>query len=133
MANNKLTDLAFRKLKPHEKEQLIPDGGGLYVRVRSVTDGGAVSFRFRYLVQGKQIWMTLKGKTLADARKERDAYKAIAKQGIDPVTEQKLAAERARTAQLAEQAELAKPVSMINSVSDISPSSPNSPAGSAWM
>ncbi|OAI20892.1 integrase [Methylomonas koyamae] len=108
MANNKLTDLAFRKLKPQDKEQLIPDGGGLYIRVRSITDGGAVSFRFRYLLKGKQIWMTLKAKTLAEARKERDSYKTIAKQGIDPVTEQKLSAERTRVAQLAEQAELAK-------------------------
>lgn len=108
MANNKLTDLAFRKLKPHEKEQIIPDGGGLYVRVRSTADGGAISFRFRYLVQGKQIWMTLKAKSLAEARKERDEYKAQAKQGIDPAIEQKLSAERARAAQLAEEAELAR-------------------------
>ncbi len=108
MANNKLTDLAFRKLKPQDKEQLLPDGGGLYIRVRSVADGGAVSFRFRYLQHGKQIWMTLKAKTLAEARKERDDFKAIAKQGIDPVIEKKLATERARAAQLAEQAELAR-------------------------
>ncbi|MCQ8183738.1 tyrosine-type recombinase/integrase [Methylomonas sp. SURF-1] len=108
MANNKLTDLAFRKLKAQDKEQIIPDGGGLYIRVRSISDGGAVSFRFRYLLQGKQIWLTLKAKTLAEARKERDDYKAIAKQGIDPATEQKLSAERARAAQLAEQAELAR-------------------------
>ncbi|NJA06952.1 tyrosine-type recombinase/integrase [Methylococcaceae bacterium WWC4] len=108
MANNKLTDLAFRKLKPQDKEQLIPDGGGLYIRVRSIADGGAVSFRFRYLLKGKQIWMTLKAKTLAEARKERDNNKTIAKQGIDPITEQKLSAERTRVAQLAEQAELAR-------------------------
>lgn len=43
MANNKLTDLAFRKLKPQEKEQLIPDGGGLYVRVRPIAEGGDIS------------------------------------------------------------------------------------------
>ncbi|ATG90160.1 integrase [Methylomonas koyamae] len=108
MANNKLTDLAFRKLKPLEKEQLIPDGGGLYVRVRPVAEGGAISFRFRYLNQGKQIWMTLKAKSLADARKERDSYKSMAKQGIDPVIEQKLSAERARAAQIAEEAEIAR-------------------------
>jgi integrase len=108
MAKSKLTDLAFRKLKPQEKEQLIPDGGGLYVRVRAIVDGGAVSFRFRYLVEGKQKWMTLKAKTLADARKERDSYKTIGKQGIDPITEQKLSVERAKAAQLAEQAELAR-------------------------
>lgn len=114
MANNKLTDLAFRKLKPQDKEQLIPDGGGLYVRLRLITDGGAISFRFRYLLQGKQVWMTLKAKTLAEARKERDGLKTIAKQGIDPATEQKLSAERARAAQLAEQAELARQQALTN-------------------
>ncbi|AEG00122.1 tyrosine-type recombinase/integrase [Methylomonas methanica] len=98
----------IRKLKPQDKEQIIPDGGGLYIRVRSVTEGGAISFRFRYLLQGKQIWMTLKAKTLAEARKERDDYKKVAKKGVDPVTEQKLLVERARAAQLAEQAELAR-------------------------
>jgi Arm DNA-binding domain len=92
MANNK-TDLVFCKLKPQEKEQLISDGGGLYVRVLPVAKGGAISFRFRYLNQGKQIWMILKVKILADARKEPDSYKSMAKQGIDPATEQKSSAE----------------------------------------
>jgi hypothetical protein len=36
MANNKFTDLAFRKLKPQYKERLISDGGGLYIRVSSI-------------------------------------------------------------------------------------------------
>lgn len=41
-------------------------------------------------------------------RKELDNFKSMAKQGIDPVTEQKLSAERARAAQLAEEAEIAR-------------------------
>lgn len=45
MAINQITDLAYRKLKPTDKEQLIKDGGGLFVRIRSIGEGGAISFR----------------------------------------------------------------------------------------
>ena len=34
MALNKITDMAFRNLKPSDKVQIIADGGGLIVRVR---------------------------------------------------------------------------------------------------
>jgi integrase len=114
MALNKITDLAYRKLKATDKEQVIPDGGGLVVRIRSNADGGAVSFRLAYRIEGKQRWITLKAKTLSSARDERDEYKAMVKQGIDPGTEQKLIAERKRAAQLAEQAELAKQQALIS-------------------
>ena len=56
------------------KEQYINDGGGLYVRVRSIADGGDVSFRFRYRLDGKQSWLTLKASDLVEARAERDTY-----------------------------------------------------------
>lgn len=111
---NKITDLAIRKLKPQDKELLIPDGGGLYLRVRSISDGGAISFRFRYLRQSKQFWMTLKANSLADARKERDKYKEMVKKGIDPISENKLITERARVAQLAEEEALAKQQALIS-------------------
>jgi len=114
MAINLITDLAYRKLKPSDKEQLIKDGGGLFVRIRSTQDGGAVSFRLAYRIEGKQRWITLKAKSLPDARSERDDYKAMVKQGIDPGTETKLIAERARAAQLAEQAELARQQALTN-------------------
>jgi hypothetical protein len=61
MALNKLTDVAFRKIKPTDVEQLLADGGGLYVRVRSKGDGGAISFRLCYRIDGKQRWLTLGG------------------------------------------------------------------------
>lgn len=108
MAINQITDLAYRKLKPTDKEQLIKDGAGLFVRIRSISDGGAISFRLAYRFEGKQRWITLKAKSLPDARSERDDYKTMVKQGIDPGTETKLIAERNRAAQLAEQAELAR-------------------------
>jgi hypothetical protein len=59
MAINKLTDAAFRKIKPADTEQLLSDGGGLYIRVRSKDDGGAISFRLAYRIEGKQRWLTL--------------------------------------------------------------------------
>jgi integrase len=114
MAENLLTDRAFRNLKPTDKEQLVKDGGGLFVRIRPVTDGGAVSFRLAYRIEGKQRWATLTAETLADARKERDTFKAQVKRGIDPSTEKRLEKERQRQAQLAEQAELAKQQALIN-------------------
>jgi len=108
MAINLITDLAYRKLKATTKEQLVKDGGGLFVRVRSIDEGGAVSFRLAYRFQGKQRWITLKARALPDARAERDSYKEMVKQGIDPALERKLEDDRRHAAQLAEQAELAR-------------------------
>lgn len=91
-------DLAYRKLKPRDKVQMVSDGGRLYVRVRALVDGGAKSFMFDYRFNGKQRRITLKAKTLADARRERNLYKDMVKQGIDPSLEVKLIEERARAA-----------------------------------
>jgi integrase len=113
MAENLLKNQTFRNLKPTDKEQLVKDGGELYVRVRKQSDGGAVSFRVKYRIDGKQHWTTLKAETLADARKERDAIRAQVKQGIDPTLEKKLEQERKRQKQLEEQAELARQQALI--------------------
>jgi len=113
MALNKLTDLKLRNIKPSIIEQNIADGGGLFVRVRSEADGGSISFRLAYRIEAKQRWITLKAKSLAAARVERDQYKAMVKQGIDPALEMKLNNERNRAAQLEEEAELAKQQSRI--------------------
>lgn len=113
MAMNKITDLAYRNLKAADKEQLVADGGGLVIRIRSKDDGGTVSFRLAYRITGKQRWITLEAKALAAARAERDQYKELIKQGLDPTIERKLNLERTRAAQLAEQAELAKLESLI--------------------
>jgi len=53
MAINKIKPLVFKHLKPTEKEQQISDGDGLFIRVRSIADGGAISFRLRYFFEGK--------------------------------------------------------------------------------
>jgi integrase len=113
MANNKVTDLAFRKLKASDKERLISDGGGLFIRIRSIADGGAISFRLKYRVNGKQKWANLSATTLQAARKERDELKTQVKSGIDPTLERKLEQERQRQKQLEEQAELSRQQALI--------------------
>jgi integrase len=104
---NKLTDAAFRNIKPTDKEQLLADGGGLYVRIRSTSDGGAISFRLAYRVDGKQKWMTVgtyPTMSLKEARQGRDKHKSMLAEGIDPSLEKQLEAERKRHEQLAEKA-----------------------------
>lgn len=100
-AINKLTDLAFRKVNASNSEQLLPDGGGLYVRIRSISDGGAISFRLTYRTQGKQKWLTLGSyptMSLADAREARNKAKALLSEGKDPSVEKQL--EKSRNKQL---------------------------------
>jgi integrase len=80
----------------------------LYIRVRSIVQGGAVSFRYHYLFDGVQRRITLDAKTLADARTERNECKALLKKGKDPSLERILRIERQRAAQLEEQEALAK-------------------------
>ena len=103
MAINKIKPLIFKNLKATDKEQLIPDGGNLYVRIRSITDGGSISFRYYYRIDHSQKWMTLESTTLATARAERDEYKALIKKGIDPKVERTLQKERLRIQQIEEQ------------------------------
>jgi len=108
MAINKIRPLTFKHLKPTDKEQHINDGGGLYVRVRSIADGGGISFRFRYRFDGKQRWLNLKASDLLEARTERDIYTPMLKAGLDPNLEIKLKEERAKQQQLDEQAAITK-------------------------
>ncbi len=108
MAVNKIKPLAFKHLKAIDKEQNINDGDGLYVRVRPIADGGGVFFRFRYRLDGKQQWLTLKASDLVEARKERDTYAQMLKDGIDPNLETKLQKERVRQRQLDEHEALSK-------------------------
>jgi integrase len=80
----------------------------LYIRVRSIADGGGIVFRFRYRFDGKQQWLNLKANDLPAARKERDTYTQMLKDGIDPNLEAKLKIERVRKQQLEEQEALTK-------------------------
>ena len=108
MALNKITDMAFRNLKAGNKVQTIADGGGLMVRVRAKSDGGAISFMLSYRIEGKQQRMTLKAKGLKEARSERDEIKEIVRQGKDPSLERTLKIERDRQQQLDEQEAITK-------------------------
>jgi integrase len=108
MAINQIKELAFRNFKATESEQLIKDGGGLFVRIRPIANGGGVSFRLAYRFEGKLKWADLKAKMLVDARAERDIYKALLKDKLDPKLEIKLQEERQRKKQLEEQEALAK-------------------------
>jgi hypothetical protein len=108
---NKLKDAEFRKIKSTDTEQLLTDGGGLFVRVRSAVDGGSVSFRLAYRVDGKQKWLTVgtyPTMSLKDARDARDTHKANLKEGRDPALDKQLEKQRQYNIQLAEQAENAK-------------------------
>ena len=100
--------MAFRNLKASDSVQAIADGGGLMVRVRAAADGGAISFMLSYRIDGKQQRMTLKAKGLVDARKERDEFKELIKQGKDPSLERTLKLERERQQQIDEQEAITK-------------------------
>ncbi len=108
MAINRIKPLSFKHLKATDTEQQIADGGNLYIRVRPIADGGAISFRFRYRFEGKHTWLNLKSTTLAGARSERDECEALLKTGVDPNLERTLKKERIRQQQLDEQEALAK-------------------------
>jgi integrase len=108
MALNKITDMAFKNFKANDKVQSIADGGGLMVRIRPLAEGGAVSFMFSYRISGQQRRITLKAKGLIKARKLRDKYKELVKQGKDPILERTLEEARNNQNQLDELEALAK-------------------------
>ena len=88
MAENKLTDKRLRSLKPSKAEQLLGDGGGLWVRVLPADKGGAVNFYYRFQFGGKERRYncgTYPSTSLADARASRNAARLMVEQGLDPV------------------------------------------------
>lgn len=90
-AENKLTDKHLRAIKPGLKEQLIGDGGGLWVRVMPMEKGGAINFYYRYQFNGRERRYncgTYPGTSLATARENRNAARLLVKQGLDPVHEE---------------------------------------------
>jgi hypothetical protein len=115
MAINKIKPQSFKHLKATNKEQRINDGGGLYIRVRSIADGGVV---FRFRLDGKQSWLNLKAGDLVEARAERDSYTQMLKDNIDPNLERTLQLERARQYQINEQKAITKLKSRVT-VSDL--------------
>ncbi len=94
MAINIIKPLTFSHLKATETEQLIKDGGGLFVRIRPITNGGKISFRVSYRFDKKPKWIDLRAKTLPEARAERDEIKNLLRKGVNPKLERKLELER---------------------------------------
>ena len=108
MAIHLVDPLTFQNLKPTDKEQVIYDGDGLYIRIRSKAFGGVISFRLRYTFNKKQAWLNLKETTLKKAREECDYYNKMVKQGIDPNLEKRLEKARKKQKQLDELEAIAK-------------------------
>lgn len=86
-----LTDVAIKRAKPESKAYRLPDSGGLFL---FVTPAGGKSWRWKYLVDGKQKLMTFglyPDISLAEARELRDTARKRKNQGIDPMAERKTA------------------------------------------
>jgi len=96
VAENKLTDKRLRNLKPLEVEQLIGDGGGLWVRVLPAGKGGAINFYYRFQFGGKERRFncgSYPDTSLASARTNRNGARRLVEQGLDPIVKE--AADRA--------------------------------------
>lgn len=80
-----LTDAKLRSLKPADRPFQLSDGGGLFVEVMP---GGAMPWRLRYRLYGKQEKVTLgdyPAYSLADARLWRDDCTALVERGVSPM------------------------------------------------
>lgn len=108
MAENKLTDKHLRNLKPGATEQVLGDGGGLWVRVLPQAKGGTINFYYRFQIGGKERRFNCGSypeTTLAMARASRVAARALVQRGIDPVqksAEDRSAATKAQALSAAE-------------------------------
>lgn len=87
-----LTDTQVRTIKSTDKVQKITDGAGMHLRVEPSPRSSKL-WRLQYTFQGKQKTLALgvyPAVSLADARRKRDAAKALLASGIDPTAEAKL-------------------------------------------
>jgi len=91
MSENKLTDKHLRAVKPGDTEQLLGDGGGLWIRVLPQSKGGAINFYYRFLFNGKERRYncgSYPATSLAKARESRNAARNLVKSGLDPVVKE---------------------------------------------
>lgn len=105
MPQHRLTHKTLRALKPGAKEQVLGDGGGLWLRVLPQTSGGAFNFYYRFSFNGKERRYNCGSypeTTLAQARQRRDRARELVSQGLDPV-EQDATEKAANTASQARQ------------------------------
>lgn len=81
-----LTALKINAAKPQEKDYTLHDGGGLYLLIKK---SGSKLWRFSYYhpITKKRALVSLGSLatvSLAQARKVRDRYRVLIRQGIDP-------------------------------------------------
>ncbi|MBB3994745.1 integrase [Sulfitobacter undariae] len=79
-----LSDIKIRNLKTEAKPYKVADFEGLFILVKT---SGSKSWRFKYRLGGKEKLFVIgdyPAHSLAQARKARDAAKALLAQGIDP-------------------------------------------------
>src|SRR5574338_143951 len=89
MALHELSDKEVRNTKPTEKEYLLADGGGLFLRVRPT---GAKDWLFVYTCAGNRRKLglgSLEAVPLATARSEAAKARESIKQQIDPQVQRK--------------------------------------------
>jgi integrase len=85
-----LTDRQVKAATPREKLYRLPDGDGLRLQVMP---SGSKLWHYRYEIGGKEKTLsigTYPEVSLARAREERDAARAMVRQGRDPSVEKKL-------------------------------------------
>ena len=84
-----LTDTQVRSAKPGPKARRVSDGGGLFIEIKPT---GSKLWRMAYRFDGKQKLLSFgayPAVTLATAREERDAAKALLAAGTDPSAKRK--------------------------------------------
>ena len=94
-----LNELKIRAAQPREIEYLLPDGDGLYLRIRPT----GRSWTYRYKQAGRQIKLSLgsyPAVTLAAARKKARGEAERRANGIDPQEVRRELDERERVARL---------------------------------
>lgn len=87
MAASKLTDRKVQSTKPTHREIALGDGGGLWLRIQSTSNGGGRSWYLRYTYARKPLRLRLgpyPALSLAEARKKRDEARAALAFGKDP-------------------------------------------------
>lgn len=116
---NNLKVATLKALTAADHKKTLPDGGGLFGEVRIGADGTpAVWFTYRYRAGGKtrdKRIATWPARDLAAIRAERDRLRQMVANGLDPIEEERKAAELERQAwqaaeakRLAEAAEAAR-------------------------
>lgn len=108
MAENKLTDKTLRAVKTKDREQMVGDGGGLWLRILPADKGGAFNFYYRFQYNGKERRFncgSYPNTSLADARRNRNAARELVARGIDPVEQASSARASAEAAQASQRLE----------------------------